>query len=290
MRSLAHWSEAGRAEMEAFYALARQDYRHLAGSVDWSAVLRFVLGERQDLRLLDVACGSGKFPEALLAQGRLDALDGAGVRYDLLDPSAFSLSEARRALAPPLFGGRDLQTTLEELDPALMTPEGYDVVWATHALYALGPVALRDGLERFLDVLTPGGLGFLGHASETAHYLRFYKHFLSDVRGGEGTPFRSSEDIVAALHELGAQPTVRRISYTAQVAEREAATLEGYLQRCVFDDTVALDDMLAAPGMGAYLREARGADGRYRFVQHVDLVFVGLPDALAGGIELAYAD
>ena len=42
--------------------------------------------------------------------------------------------------------------------------------------------------------------------------------------------------------------------------------------------------------MGAYLREARGADGRYRFVQHVDLVFVGLPDALAGGIELAYAD
>ena len=29
-RSLAHWSEDGRAEMDAFYALARRDYERLA--------------------------------------------------------------------------------------------------------------------------------------------------------------------------------------------------------------------------------------------------------------------
>ena len=39
-RSLAHWSEAGRAEMDAFYALATEDYRHLALAADWASLLR----------------------------------------------------------------------------------------------------------------------------------------------------------------------------------------------------------------------------------------------------------
>ena len=62
-RSLAHWSEAGRREMEAFYALATEDYRQLALAADWAALL----GERahEGWSLLDVACGSGKFPTAL---------------------------------------------------------------------------------------------------------------------------------------------------------------------------------------------------------------------------------
>ena len=39
-RSCEHWSEAGRAEMEAFYALATVDYRHLAEALDWKAWLQ----------------------------------------------------------------------------------------------------------------------------------------------------------------------------------------------------------------------------------------------------------
>ncbi|MDP9168277.1 MAG: hypothetical protein M3O32_19770, partial [Actinomycetota bacterium] len=67
-RSLDHWSEAGRLEMEAFYALATEDYRQLAAARDWDADLT---GHAVDgrVRLLDVACGSGKFPTALLAAG-----------------------------------------------------------------------------------------------------------------------------------------------------------------------------------------------------------------------------
>jgi len=54
--------------MQAFYALAAEDYRQLAGARDWAADLR---GHAADgrVRLLDVACGSGKFPAALLAAG-----------------------------------------------------------------------------------------------------------------------------------------------------------------------------------------------------------------------------
>jgi hypothetical protein len=65
-RSLAHWSEAGRTGMQAFYALATEDYRQLALARDWTADLREQAVDQQ-VRLLDVACGSGRFPAALLA-------------------------------------------------------------------------------------------------------------------------------------------------------------------------------------------------------------------------------
>ena len=45
-RSCAHWSEAGRAEMEAFYALATEDYRQLARAVSWRAVFHDLLAAR----------------------------------------------------------------------------------------------------------------------------------------------------------------------------------------------------------------------------------------------------
>ena len=52
--------------------------------------------------------------------------------------------------------------------------------------------------------------------------------------------------------------------------------LEGYLQRCVFDATVTLVEMLAAPVLGPYLAGCRDGD-EYRFHQEVDCV-VCLPD------------
>lgn len=129
-RGLEHWSEAGRAEMEAFYSLAVEDYRQLVQAADWPGLLGS--HAHDDWRLLDVACGSGKFPAALLRDADLSTLPPLPV--DLLDPSAFSVAEAKGVLALPFVAGRELVVTLQDL-PADLPP--YDVVWATHALYAL---------------------------------------------------------------------------------------------------------------------------------------------------------
>ncbi|MGY9063474.1 MAG: hypothetical protein ACKVG1_14470, partial [Rhodospirillales bacterium] len=63
-RSCDHWSEAGRREMEDFYALASVDYQHLAEAIDWKVWFETRQKEvgLRSLQLLDVACGSGKFP------------------------------------------------------------------------------------------------------------------------------------------------------------------------------------------------------------------------------------
>ena len=271
-RSLAHWSEAGRDEMEAFYALARLDYELLARALDWRGVFTGLSVARgaASLELLDVACGSGKFPEALLAHADLEGLEP--IRYDLLDPSAFSLREAAAVLMPPFAAGTRFQSTLEELAPEAGP---WDVVWATHALYALEPRNIHAAMARLICARAPAGWTFLAQGARSGHYLRVYEAFLEGVRGGAGTPYVAGADLVAALGALGAAPAVRRLSYDHVVADGETAVLEGYLQRCLFDDTVALAELLEAPVLGPYLASAHDAGaGVYRFHHEVDLVVV----------------
>ena len=153
-RSTAHWSEAGRAGMDAFYTLATDDYRHLAEARDWAAWLQAAQDRAGDrsLRLLDVACGSGKFPNALVRHAGVAAAGLRPVATDLLDPSAFSIAEARAALPAPFMPAAEHETTLQDFTPP---PDGYDIVWATHALYAVPAKDLPLAAERFCEAVGP---------------------------------------------------------------------------------------------------------------------------------------
>jgi len=272
-RSCAHWSEAGRAGMEAFYALATVDYRHLAEAGDWAGWLRAQderVGERA-LRLLDVACGSGKFPAALVDHAGVAEAGIRDIDYALLDPSAFSVGEAKAALRPPFRAGAEYVCTLQELD----APAGaFDVVWATHALYALPRDELKAGLETFVKAIAPGGAGFIAHATESAHYLQFYRAYLDGFARAHSEPYTSAEAILETLQDIGARVNVRYVSYENGAPDTQRAAVEGYLQRCLFDDTISLEDMLENPVTGAYLN--RCFDGTaWRFSQTVALITIG---------------
>lgn len=259
-RSLEHWSEQGRAEMEAFYALATEDYHQLALAADWPELLR---GRRS---LLDVACGSGKFPTALRTYSDLPA--EPAIDYDLLDPSAFSVAEAKTQLAAPFVAGRELVITLQDL-PADLT---YDVVWATHALYALPPAELGVAAERFVAAIAPGGLGFVAQASSTSHYLAFYDAYRAGIPEAAGVaPFTTAEQVRDALVGAGADVREERRRYTTSTSDRAVA--EGFLQRCAFDDTVTLAQMEAAPVLGQYLAECE-TDGTWTFEHEVVLLWL----------------
>lgn len=261
-RSLQHWSEDGRAGMDAFYALATEDYHQLALAADWSALLG--RRARAGWRLLDIACGSGKFPTALLAEGRLDVLPD--VQYDLLDPSAFSVAEAKARLRRPFVPGRELVQTLQDLEDG----QQYDVVWATHALYALPPSELPAGAERFVAALAPGGLGVVAQATATSHYLAFYDAYRAGIR--PATPYTSAEQVRDALALTGTDVIEQRITYKTGTDDRAVA--QGFLQRCAFDDTVTLEQMEAAPVLGDYLSSCRDTRGRYVFSHEVSLLWL----------------
>jgi len=66
---------------------------------------------------------------------------------------------------------------------------------------------------------------------------------------------------------------VTEVAYDSAAGPDDAAAVEGYLQRCVFDDSVSLAAMQAAPALGRYLDGCRAAAG-WRFPQVVHLIDV----------------
>jgi SAM-dependent methyltransferase len=263
-RSLSHWAEDGRAGMEAFYALAAEDYRQMVAARDWAADLRGHATEGR-ARVLDVACGSGKFPAELMRRGLADAVDGTRVEIDLLDPSAFSIAETRSVLGAPFSVRAEHELRIQDLPAGVC---GFDVAWATHALYAVPPDEIGAGIARMVTALRPGGFGAIVHATAASHYLRFAEAFRSTF-GADGAPFTGAAQVRRALTDAGATPRVTTLRY--EVGHPDRAVVEGFLQRCVFDDSVSLDRMEAEGAVGAYLSGCLGDDG-YRFGQVVDVI------------------
>ena len=267
-RSLAHWAEAGRAGMEDFYALAAEDYPQMVSARDWADDLRTHAGT-DGVRVLDVACGSGKFPAELMRRGLAAELGDLAVGVDLLDPSAFSLAEARSVLGPPFVVRAEHQVRLQDLHRE--ADGAYDVAWATHALYAIPPAQLDAGVARMVAALRPGGFGAVVHATTASHYLRFAEAFRAGHAPGS-TPFTSAEQVAAALRAAGVDPAVRTLTYPVGSADR--GIVEGFLQRCVFDDSVPLARMEDGGPTGEYLAGCRSQAG-YRFVQEVHVITWG---------------
>tara|TARA_B100000963_G_scaffold349202_1_gene357915 strand:- start:195 stop:1031 length:837 start_codon:yes stop_codon:yes gene_type:complete len=270
LRSCEHWSEASRDEMEYFYSLASIDYKFLASAFDWKEWFethQSNVGQRS-LKLLDVACGSGKFPSSLFQYAKIGDAKILPVEYSLLDPSKFSITEARKVLQLPFQAGFEFETTLQEFNSE---QEFYDIIWATHALYAVPKHDLKNALKRFIFGMARSG--FIAHASEKSHYLNFYMHYLNGFKGGSGEPYSSAEQILQTLKEIDIPFRVKRITYENGISENAFLQVEGYLQRCIFDDTIDLEAMLRNSVTGPYLRGCI-KDGQWRFKQQVMLIFI----------------
>jgi hypothetical protein len=64
------------------------------------------------------------------------------------------------------------------------------------------------------------------------------------------------------------------IDYAGTLDIEDRATVERYLQRCLFDDTISLDSMLENRQLGGYLRGCIDhTSGSWRFPQRVWLIF-----------------
>lgn len=184
---------------------------------------------------------------------------------DLLDPSAFSIVETRAVLGPPFEAAAEHEIPLQDLDVRAR----YDVAWATHALYALPPAELTDSVARMVTALRPGGFGAVAQASAASHYVAFYDAYRATY-APDVAPYTDAEAVAAALTAAGADVGLQRLHYRTGSADR--AVLEGFLQRCAFDDTVSLDRMESAGPLAEYLAGCRAADGSYAFEHEAHLI------------------
>jgi SAM-dependent methyltransferase len=275
-RSCAHWSADGRDGMDNFYTYATVDYRHLADLIDWPALLTSLSQQTGALQLADLACGSGKFPGALLEHTTLSELMSAEgkstqVLYDLLDPSIFAIEEAAAVLKPPFVERDHYCCRLQDWQP---NPETYDLCWATHALYCVPAEEMSECMAILRGAMRPGGIGVVAQSNRSGHYSWFYEHFLDSIHGGNGTRFSTAEDVYDAADNVGFERQRRTLDYKTVIDEKDHQALESYLQRCAFDDSISLDRMMKSGSLGQYLTSAK-SQGAYRFQQSVDVVVFG---------------
>ena len=292
-RSCEHWSDAGRDEMEAFYELARVDYRYLAEAYDWADAFQSLGGRKSGARLIDIACGSGKFPQALLTYAgvaNLARIADFKLDYDLLDPSPFSLREAKQVLTAPFRVGAEFCCTLQDWHAE---PGQYDIAWATHALYCVPAEQLEQALSRMCRALSRDGFGFLAQGLRDGHYVGFYDQYRATLFDGQGTPYSDGTQVEVALRNLGMRVRTRVLEYTTVVPADRPELLESYLQRCAFDDTFGLDEMLRREPLAGYLSSCHDTvSGEYRFPQRVGTTLfahteagLALLDANASGVD-----
>ena len=91
--------------------------------------------------------------------------------------------------------------------------------------------------------LRPGGFGVVAQASSRSHYLTFYDAYRASF-APDATPYTDAEGVAAALRAAGAPVEVQVLHYRTGTSDR--AVVEGFLQRCAFDDTVSLEQMEAS--------------------------------------------
>jgi hypothetical protein len=190
-----------------------------------------------------------------------------------LDPSEFSIRTARQKLRSPFLPSNEFCCTAQQFRAP---EEQYKLVWATHALYCVPTQELGLALANMWQSCDASGLGFVAQASRNSHYLQFHDLYVDTVCP-HLEKFCSGEQLLEVLQRtIGSDAVTWTIDYEGRLPLEERETAELYLQRCLFDETLSLDEMLAHAELGSYLDGCIDRNnGLWRFPQQVCLAFFG---------------
>jgi trans-aconitate 2-methyltransferase len=167
--------------------------------------LRGIVPAEGAIRLLDFGCGSGTFTARLLEQAGWPC---GHLQLTLVEP----VESVRRQAVVRVAG----YTKHPVVDSATLpggTRGGFQVVLANHVLYYVPD--LRSQLAGLIDALSPAGVFLTAIASRTNALVGFW---IAGFRLlGRDVPYNTSEDVEAALEQLGTgydkQPVGYRLAF-----------------------------------------------------------------------------
>ena len=246
-------------DVDSWVDVIAVEYETLIRAFPFNQVFRSLPGS-ENLRLLDLGCGTAIFP------GYFDAILSPDVHLlaDLWDISESSLEQAQDVLnqLPHFSVGRVYQALIEDL-PSMLPPEadGYEVIWAIHSFTTVNVERMRTVYARLLEVLRPGGYLFVYQLTAESSYQRLHGLYRAEhPHGRNRAPYMEFEDSQRILDSLGAEYEVYPQRFAHEIAEDQPGLVEKYLRKVILDDTVdvrhffgPLLETFHDPGRGTYL-------------------------------------
>lgn len=253
-------------DLDTWFEIAAVDYEKLIEGYPFSDT--FSDFSKPELKLLDVGCGTAKFPSLLD-----DKLEGNfRIHCDLLDVAEYCLQEATSVLRKTQYfqPGKHYKSTVEDIGDFLeKSNTTYDFVWSIHALYTVVKEKLELAFGCILNYLNANGVFFVYQAKENSWYDRAYSLFRNS-NPTDNFPFVLAEDIRQTLDVLNANYQSIDISFEHIVPANRSSLLELYLKKMILSDTTDVMNLFADLLPEYYDRDR----DCYRFEQTVTLFVI----------------
>jgi SAM-dependent methyltransferase len=267
-KAVAYYTE-DNLDLERWFQVANKDYATLLAALDFDALFP---KHRPQLRLLDVGCGTGRFPEMMhpLLPNHNQSID-----YDFVDPSAYCLEMMPQSLLQPYKPCHALPLGAESLgDWGAQSGLRYDVIWAIHSLYFFDKQKIPLVIKTLSGLLMPEtGVGLIYIFTNNSFYTDIYNAY-NQVFSISTEPYLTAEQFTEAFDNAELHHQAHLLEFHHHIDGNDHLLLEKYLHKCVLDATRPLAQWWQHAPLRELLESCREGE-HYRFPQAVCAIQFG---------------
>jgi SAM-dependent methyltransferase len=252
-----------------------ESYRQLLPYFNWKRV-DYEISKHRQLRLLDIACGTGQWIHAFhyYIKPKATELFQEGMRYDLVNNSEKLLQEAIKKIDSPLILGNQYVSSIQDVK---LENNAYDMIFSMHGFYTISPRELNFVIKKLINKLSETGVVFITQFAQRSFLIDFYTQYIKAFNHSIEKKQTVAEDITQALEILNIEYKINVISFYKEIKINDFNAIRDY----IFNEDIVnlfsmhkslqLQDVLNNKEINKYLKRFI-KNGSYHFLEETWLI------------------